>query len=376
MRLACDGIKWRLTSQPDHRWSRVPGCPQHKICTASRDTGPSLIHRRASEIPNPEPTVVRRRSSFGDARACPCGAISDRRPHSTRVARARTGLRLEFGQARFESGEIGDSDEVRDHGSQRREPYGLGSGVFAKREDLIDGPCDALDIRPIASSRTRWRIDSTSDRTSGSAAQRYAVRSLTPFCSAHSATGMPSATAMASIIFSLLVDSPVMGERLGGDSSPRLLCAPTLGSQPGARAGRHALEGYGNNGTLVAVVADVPRRNVGRCQWMSVFRRVLGSRGPRSSMNSSHGGRSKLRSPHPWSAHAYDWLTSVDSQRAQGRGSRLPPIGSLNFDPACAFRHERIVALRGPVFVRGGAGCATLELMSLFYALSCSRGNG
>ncbi len=46
-----------------------------------------------------------------------------------------------------------------------------------------------LDIRPIASSRTRLRIDSTSDRTSGSAAQRYAVRSLTPFCSAHSATG-------------------------------------------------------------------------------------------------------------------------------------------------------------------------------------------
>ncbi len=90
-----------------------------------------------------------------------------------------------------------------------------------------------LDIRPIASSRTRWRIGSTSDRTSGSAAQQYAVRSSTPFCSAHSATGMPSATAMASIIFSLLVDSPLMGERLGGDSSPRLLCARRSVLSPG-----------------------------------------------------------------------------------------------------------------------------------------------
>ena len=58
------------------------------------------------------------------------------------------------------------------------------------------------------------------------------------------------------------------------------------------------------------------------------------------------------------SAHAYDWLTSVDSRCAQGRGSKLSPIGSLNFDPAYAFRHERIVALSGPGFLRGGAGCA------------------
>ncbi len=65
----------------------------------------------------------------------------------------------------------------------------------------------------------------------------------------------------------ILVDSPVMRERLGGDSSPRLLCAPTLGSQPGALAGRHALEGYGNKWNACS---GRSRCSEAKCQQMSV----------------------------------------------------------------------------------------------------------
>ena len=59
MRPACDGIGRRLTRRPDHRWSRVPGCPQHKICTASLDTGPSSMGvRRIPTLSDCRPAPV------------------------------------------------------------------------------------------------------------------------------------------------------------------------------------------------------------------------------------------------------------------------------------------------------------------------------
>ena len=72
----------------------------------------------------------------------------------------------------------------------------------ARRMDhQVSGVQEALDGVPIASSRVRRRIDSKSNRTSGSAAQRKAVRSGNSLLDAQFATAVPSAIAAASSIF-------------------------------------------------------------------------------------------------------------------------------------------------------------------------------
>ena len=110
---------------------------------------------------------------------------------------------------------------------------------------------------------TKRRIASTSDRTKGSLAQRWAVRSATQLALAHSAVDLPSAIAEASLLLRLVhfsLDMVPTSTRWQGSTAPPI--GPAHGSQPGTQAGRHALEGQG-----MATGSRARREYVGDWTW-------------------------------------------------------------------------------------------------------------
>jgi hypothetical protein len=89
------------------------------------------------------------------------------------------------------------------------------------------------------------------------------------------ATAVPSAIAAANSDFWLLLDSRAMrqtGTRWQlGTEAPH---GPAHGSQPGAQAGRHALEGQRTNEMVLTGVTDLRLQNGSRWQQVAVFGKV------------------------------------------------------------------------------------------------------
>ena len=106
------------------------------------------------------------------------------------------------------------------------------------------------DFQPTAWSRLPRRYSSTSARTSGSLAQRWAVRSDTPLALAHSAHDLPAANAAARSLWRLVRSSLDMVLVIARwQRPPRLLLAQLAVRSPGPRLAA-AQNGQGKNGMV------------------------------------------------------------------------------------------------------------------------------
>ena len=127
-------------------------------------------------------------------------------------------------------------------------------------------------IRPTARSRARRRYFSTAARTLGSLAHRKAVRLGTLFSVAHAVDRHALAIARASWVFRAYGDvlrtcisAHVIGCTRWQDATAPPF-GPAHGSQPGAQAGRHALEGQkevGRTGSTLPTSLGSTLRNGG-----------------------------------------------------------------------------------------------------------------